>query len=255
LGEAAPAVRAKQLTLALHWDRSLPENTAKPMSLPECLAREVGNRRETLAVFWLARQRAAEYQAIVQESEFLENLSSDALERRGEPTGAVDMLYLRTARLGAKAALGEARAALIESQFELALRTQATAEKIWPLAATPPHSGSYELNLSAQPRQIVASRPMLRLSKAIPMLGESVQQHATAVVEADAARAAAQETYLSGAKPLGPVLHAIDLQTAQTIAFLQTLTDYNRSIADFALAVLPSNIPAEKLAAALVVQP
>ena len=110
LSEAAPAVRAKQLTLALHWDRSLPENSAKPMSLPECLAREAGgNRRETLAVYWLARQRAAEYQAIAQESEFLENLSSDALERRNEPTGAVDMLYLRAARLSAKAALEEAQ--------------------------------------------------------------------------------------------------------------------------------------------------
>ena len=55
---------------------------------------------------------------------------------------------------------------------------------------------------------------MLRLTAAIPVLGVSVQQHATAVVEADAARAAAVETYLSGAKPLGSVLQAIDLQTA-----------------------------------------
>ncbi len=96
LVEAASDVRAKQLTLALHWDRSLPENSAKPMSLAECLAREAGgNRRETLAVYWIARQRAAEYQVLVQQADFLENLFSEALERRNGPAGAVEMLYLR----------------------------------------------------------------------------------------------------------------------------------------------------------------
>jgi hypothetical protein len=254
--DATPTVRVKQLTLALHWDHSLPENSVKPMSLSECLAREAGgSRRETLAVYWIARQRAAEYQTIAQELEFLENLSTDALERRNAPAGAVEMLYLRAAQLSAKAALEESRAALVESQFELALRTQSTAEAIWPLASTPPHSGSYELNFVAQPRQLAQSRPMLKLSATIPALGVSAQEHAAAVVEADASRSAAIETYLAGAKPLGPALAAIAQQTRQTFSFLQTLTDYNRSIAEYSLSVLPSNLPAEKLAAALVAQP
>ena len=38
LVDAEPAVRAKQLTVALHWDRSLPEGIGKPMNLPDCLA-------------------------------------------------------------------------------------------------------------------------------------------------------------------------------------------------------------------------
>jgi hypothetical protein len=254
--DATPAVRAKQLTLALHWDRSLPENSAKPMSLSQCLARDAGgNRRETLAVFWTARQRAAEYQAIAQEADLLENLSADALEHRNNPSGPLDMLCLRAAKLSAKAALEESRAALVESQFELAIRTQSTADTIWPLSSTPPHSGSYELNLAAQPRQLVQSRPMLRLATSIPTLGVSVQEHAAAVVEADAARSAAVEAYAVGSKPLDSVLQAIASQSRQMTTFLQTLTDYNRSIADFALAVLPPTLAADKLAAALVVQP
>ncbi|MCC6125663.1 MAG: hypothetical protein IT426_11920 [Pirellulales bacterium] len=256
LVDAAPAVRAKQLTLALHWDRGLPENTARPMSLSECLAREAGgNRRETLAVFWTARQRAAEYQAIAQELEFLENLSADALERRNEPSGAAEMLYLRAAKLSAKAALREAEAALTESQFELALRTQSTAEKLWPLPSTPPHSGGYELNLAAQPRQLALSRPMLRLAAAIPVQEVGVQERAAAAVDADAARAAALDAYRAGAKPLDAVLRAVAAQNRQTLAFLQSLSAYNGSIADFALAVLTPDVPSEKLAAALVVQP
>jgi len=252
--DAAPAARAKQLTLALHWDRSLPENSAKPMSLAECLGREAGeNRRETLAVYWTARQRAAEYQAIAQDAEFLDTLSADVLDRYNDPCGAADMLYLRAARLSAKAAIEESQAALVESQFELALKTQTTADTTWPLPSTPPHSGSYDLNLAAQPRTLLASRPMLRLVATIPALATSVQEHAAAVVEADAARSAAVGAYLNGAKPLAAVLEAIRLQSRQTFSFLQTLTDYNRSIAAYSLTVLPPDISAGKLAAALVV--
>lgn len=254
--DATPAVRAKELTLALHWDRSLPENSAKPMSLSQCLAREVGgNRREAVAVFWTARQRAAEYQAIAQQADQLETLSADVLDRRNNPAGSLEMLCLRAARLSVKAALDEAQAALVESQFELAIRTQSTADKIWPLPTTPPHSGSYDLNLAAEPRQVLQSRGMLRLTTSIPLLGVSVQEHAAAVIEADAARSAAVEGYLAGNKPLSSVLQTIALQSQQTSAFLQTLTDYNRTIADFALSVLPPTLSADKLAAALVVQP
>jgi hypothetical protein len=255
LFDAEPEVRAKQLTLALHWDRRLPENSAKPMTLSECLARETsGNRREMLAVYWTARQCAAENQAIAQELEFLEMLASDALERRNEPAGATEMLYLRAARLSAKASLDESQAALIESQYELAMRTQSTAEATWPLASTPPRSEKFDSNAASQSRQVAASRPMLRMIAAIPAQNASVQDHATAVVEADAARAGAVDRYLAGAAPLGPALGAIRKQTRQTFAYLQTLTDYNRSIADFALTVLPADATAEKLASTLVAQ-
>jgi hypothetical protein len=96
---------------------------------------------------------------------------------------------------------------------------------------------------------------MVRLAATIPALSACIQQRATAVVEADGARSAAVEAYSTGATPLGPVLWAIARQTRESFAFLQTLTDYNRSMADFALTVLPADIPADKLAAALVVQP
>ena len=89
----------------------------------------------------------------------------------------------------------------------------------------------------------------------IPAMGDSVQQHATAVVESDAARAVATEKYRAGGASIDSVLESVGQQTEQTVAFLETLTDYNRAIADYALAVLPPAAPAEKLASALVVKP
>ena len=97
---AAPAVRAKQLTVALHWDRSLPEGIGKPMSLADCLLRDPGSdRRATIEAYWRLRQRAAEYQVLVQQAELLEDLAPVALERRNEPSGAAEMLRLHAAQL------------------------------------------------------------------------------------------------------------------------------------------------------------
>jgi hypothetical protein len=255
LVESTPSVRSKQLTLALHWDRSLPDGAGRPMTLEECLSRQPGgDRRGTVEAFWMARQRAAEYQAVSQEIEFLDNLMPLVLERRSQAEGAAAMLYLRAARLSDKANLQEAQAALIEAQFELALRTQMAAEGQWPLPSTPPHAGQYSLNLESQPRTLLQSWPMRHLTAAIPAYCTSVQEHAASVVAADSARAQAVEKYTAGNMPFEQVLEEVDSQTRQTFDFLQTLTDYNRSIAQYALAVLPPDAQPARIAAALVVQ-
>ena len=256
LADAEPAVRAKQLTVTLHWDRSLPEGAGKPINLLQCLASSPpGAQRAAIGAYWLVRQRAAQYQVLAQQAEWIEALTPVVLERRSQPAGAAEMLRLHSAQLSAEAAVREAHAALIEAQFDLALQTGGVADSVWPLASTPPHSGRYLLKLEAQPKSIAQSWPMRRLAAMIPALGDSVQQHATAVIESDAARAAATEKYRAGGASLDSVLESVAEQTEQTVAFLETLTDYNRAIADYALAVLPPAAPAEKLASALVVKP
>jgi hypothetical protein len=255
LVDAAPPVRAKQLTVALNWDRSLPEGAGKPLTLADCLMGGTsGDRRATIEAYWLTRQRAAEYQAILQESEMLDALVPAVLDRRLQPAGATEMLRLRWAQTAAQAAGRQAQVALVEAQYALAVRLGTTAESAWPLASTVPHSGSYLLRLEAQPRALVESWPVRRLAATIPGLGDNVQQRASAVVEADAARVAAAEKYQTGEAPFEQVLEGIGQQTQQTLAFLDTLTDYNRAIAEYVLAVLPPTTPADKLVAALVVK-
>jgi hypothetical protein len=254
--DAAPGVRAKQLTIALHWDRSLPQGIGKPLNLLDCLMRDSGtDRRATIDAYWRVRQRAAEYQVLAQQIELLEVLGPVALERRNEPSGAVEMLRLRRAQLAAQASLREAHVALIEAQYALALRLGATDDSAWPLASTVPHAGKYLLMLEAQPQAVAQSWPVRRLAATIPGLGESVQQHAEAVVEADAARAAAAERYGAGRAPIDQAIEGVATQTKQTLALLETLTDYNRAIAEYALTVLPPATAADRLVTALVVKP
>jgi hypothetical protein len=255
LVDAAPAAQAKQLTIALNWDRSLPEGTGKPLSLADCMLHEVGgDHRATIGAYWLVRQRAAEYQSLFEQSEMLESLVPLVLDRRLQPSGATEMLRLRAAQTAAQAATRQAYAALVEAQYALALRVGMTAESAWPLASTVPHSGSYLMKLEAQPPGFAESWPIRRLAATIPALGQNIQQRAAAVVEADSARVAAAEKYRAGQSPIDQVLDSINRQTEQTLALLDALTDYNRTIADYVLTVLPAATASDKLVAALVVK-
>jgi len=136
----------------------------------------------------------------------------------------------------------------------LALRIGATADETWPRAATAPHSGDYLLKLDAQPRGLRESWPVRRLAAEIPVLCENVRQRAAAVIEADAARALSAAKYRQGAESASEAVKTLDEQTRQTLALADVLAEYNLSIADYALAVLPPTTPADKLAEALVVK-
>ena len=256
LVDAAPAVQAKQLTIALNWDRSLPEGTGKPLSLADCLLGATGgDRRATIEAYWLMRQRAAEYQAILQESEMLEALMPVVLERRLQPAGATDMLRLRSAQTAAQAAARQTLAALVEAQYALAVRLGTTAEAAWPLASTVPHSGRYLLRLDAQPRGLAESWPVRRLAATIPGLSENVQQQAAAVVEADAARVAAAEKYRAGRSSFDQVIGGRRPADAANPGVSGHPDRLQPGDCRVRVDGPPAATPADKLVAALVVKP
>jgi hypothetical protein len=251
-----PAVRTKLLTIALHNIPHHSENPGKSMSLTTCLNRSTsGNPRATIVAYWRLSQCAARYQLFVQQAEWLDNLAAAVFQRREQPTSTLDMLHVRAAQVVAKAAVHEAQANLVAAQFELASQTSAIMDIAWPITSTPPHSGKYLLKLDAQPRQVAMSPSIRHLAAKIPALGDSIQDYATAVVEADAARASAVSRFLAGDAAIDSVLEIIQSQTHQTAAILDTLREYNAAIADYAIAVLPPGIAANKLAATLVVKP
>ncbi len=256
LQSATPAERAKQLAIATNWDRSLPKDAGKPLDLKECLQRDSGSDRfGTIRAYWTLRRRAAQYQILAEQAEFLDALVPVVLERRNDPTGAADMLRLNAAQLAAKASLAAARTTLVQTQFDLALRLGATGEQPWPLASTVPHAGEYLLKLEAQPPSLTATWPVRRLAATMPGQCENVWQYASAVVEAEKSRVAAAEGYRTRGALIDRVLDTVAAQTDQTAAFLDSLLNYNLSIAEYALTILPASTPADKLVSALVVKP
>jgi len=237
--------QAEQLTLTLHWDRTLPEGIGDPVSLADCLGRQSGgNRGELIGAYWLARQRAAEFQVLSEQAQLFDDLllfPRDAENAAG--------LRLATARFGAAAAVHEAHAALLDAQFQLATQMGRASNAAWPMPSTAPCSDPYPVKPDALPDRPAESWPARRLAAMIPGLGEGLQRRAAAVVEADAARAVAGSQ--GDGRSIEPVLCGIRRQTEQTLAFLAALTEYNRAVAQYALTVLPPDTPGDKLAAAL----
>jgi hypothetical protein len=249
----APAARVKHLSQALHWNRNLPQDAGRPTELDECLRGLSGNdRRSVLDAYWLARQRAAEYEAIAGQAEFLEQLLPTVLEHRGQASGPLDMLRLRAARLACDAAQLEAHVELLDSEFELTRRAGRPLDAAWLLPSTLPHSGPYLLKLDAQRPEVVKQPAVQRLAASIPALDNALQEQAAAVVESDSARAAAAAAYQAGGRSIDPLLTCVHGQTAETLAFLQMLSGYNRAIAEYALTVLPPAISGEQLVQTLV---
>ncbi len=68
------------------------------------------------------------------------------------------------------------------------------------------------------------------------------------------ARALSAAQYRQGAASAAEAVKTLNERTRQTLALADVLAEYNLSIADYALAVLPPTTPADKLAEALVVK-
>lgn len=246
--------RVKHLSAALHWNRNLPQDAGRPVALEECLRGLAGtDRRSVIDAYWMASQRAAEYQWLREQAELIEQMVPVALEHRRQPTGPLDMLRIRTARLACDADLAEAHVHFLEAAFELTRRTGRALDGPWLLPATAPHAGQYLLKLEAQRPEVVKQPAMQRLAAAVPALNEALREQAVTVVEADSVRAAATTAYRLAGKDIDQLLAAVRSQTVETLAFLRMLTAYNQAIAEYAVTVLPPAIPGDQLVQTLVI--
>ena len=248
LVDAAPWRQAKELAAMTHWQGTLPEGLGEPVDLRSCLRSSPGSRRQAVIVaYWTANQKAAEYQVQSQKLAAVESLT--AALSAGNASSADAMFGWRP--LAAEADRQEALAALVEAQFVLARQSGRLAQADWPLPSTPPYAGDYAMPSDRSPTWPPAPGTYRRIRRMLPMLAASVAEHATAVVKADTARAEAEAACLRG-QPAGAAIEQIDRQTDATLAFLETLSDYNKAIGEYVLLTLPPNTPAETLVAALL---
>lgn len=252
---AAPA-RTQKLAGLLHWDRSLPKNHGQNISLADCLKRQSPTGRSRLiAAYWKSRERAARYQSLADEAESLATLRAVALELRDAQGGTRAMLQLEAARLSVKAAMLDEHVALHAAEFELTRTAGAAVDGVWLLASTPPHAGRYELKYDALPKEVARRWQVQRLASTIPLLHDELQDHAHAIVLADASRAAATADRQPSPETVVRALHAARRQSSESLAFLRTLTTYNLAIADYVIVLLPATTSGDKLASTLVLNP
>ena len=254
LADASPAIRATQLSRALYTPVGEPGDEARRAELGELLRSYLAaDRRGLICAYWVAACRAAQHQALVRQGELLDSLVPTAVERRRQPAGAREMLQVRAWQLQTQADQVEAKARLLQAEFELTERSGRPLESAWLVPATLPHAGPYQLQLDSQPGELVNTWRVRGLAAGVSAHYESVQRLATAVVTADLARAEATAAYLRGSGRVEAVLSAIDSYTRQTLAFLDAVAQYNQAIANYALAVVPPTIAGDQLLRTLVV--
>ena len=244
LANVSASDRASRLTNILHRDlpadnlpaANLPTDVGRRIELADYLALgnnlSLGNNRPLMIeAFWLARQRAAEYQALAQQARLLDELrfNSSPHPMAVRPTAA----RLAAMRLATDAEMVDAHIRLIQSQYRLTDLVGKTFESPWLLAATTPRSTPYDAVADMTTR----TWETRRLRAVIPSMHDTLCRRATAVVEADTARAAATiglQTTTAGQMPGAAenlVLDCTIRQTEETMSLLASLTDYNNAIA------------------------
>ncbi len=224
--------RARQLVQKLYAGRILSSDVARPIELADYLALGQGmNRRSLVEAFWLNRQRAAELQVVLQQSELLDEIRVSDSKR------------LEAVRLAAKADTVDARIRLLESQFELTSLVGKTVEPLWLTTSGEPRSAAYEVPPIAAGADTWEFR---RRRAMIPAMHQTLCRRAEAVVDADAARVHA----LNG--PVDDALARTLRQTEETLAFLTSATGYNNAVAGYVLRVLPPDVSNRVLAEKLM---
>ena len=168
------------------------------------------------------------------------------------------MLKYRTARLAVEAQQADAEADLTTARFQLAAVAGLGISdgKTFPRLVSIPFAGRLPLPVSSPDRSWRAPSTLgrQRLEATLPRREQAILDQAAAVVQSDNGRAATTADFLAGRSSLDRVLAAIEVQARETSTYLRAVTEYNRAIAQYAIAILPANTDAEKLVAALMVE-
>jgi hypothetical protein len=263
LGVADEPQRVQRLANLLHWDRNLPADLGIPATLADCLRGvPVEGRLAVITAYWRARERAARYQALNEQSEQLGLLPPIVLTFRDTPGMAEAGVRLQAARRAASAAVLDAHLALVISQFNLTLAAGRQITDSWLVPGTAPQSGRYLVG-SGQTGDSRAKR----WAEAVHVQHAMLEDRADAIIQADAHRAAVVSEARRGAQvpaatdpadadeltALDAAMWAVERQNEETLAFLGALTQYNIAIANFALIKFPPGISSEELVKKLVI--
>jgi hypothetical protein len=214
------------------------------MNLQEALTRRTDPARyaEFVKSYWKLAQSLASYHDTLQGGVELAQIPA--------PRVPYQQALLQRARAAAEAEVRQARLDAIASQWELS--DQMSGEPVLPLPTDMPLVAAYKSKFEAVFSGRTAPVGARRLDAAFAPRLALIEGRAAAVVAAENAFAAAADSYANGQIDIATALgeHA-RLQSARR-EFLESVYEYNASIADYAwLAAGPNRTP-ETIAGMLV---
>ncbi len=164
----------------------------------------------------------------------------------GEPAS------LRLARASATAMLSQAELEAVRAQCELARLVRLPANAPLPLPADRPHVGPYRTNFQELFAGRTPPEPAPLTERILPIRRKAIDDQAAAVQAAEDAVVAAADELGSGRTDATAWIAASEELLRQQRAFIQSVCDYNRNIAEYGLAVVGPAMSPQALAAILI---
>ena len=215
--------------------------TGQPLTLLSVLASTPDRRQqlEMTRAYWRLAQAVAEYHFCLDHSEQLERI---------KPAGD-EPASLRLARASAAAMLSQAELEATSAQCELARLVRLAPGAPLPLPADRPHVGPYRTNFQELFAGRTPPEPAALMERILPIRRQAVDDQAAAVQAAEDVLAAAAE---QSDQRRGRLATCSQELLRQQRAFIHTVCDYNRNIAEYGLAVAGPATSPQALAAMLI---
>ncbi len=246
-----PQQWAAALAERLHETPANPlDNHVVPTPLRECLRQTTtaADRRAAIGAFWVARERAARYQAAVMRGRQIDALR--VAGRTGNEERSLGSLIYSAMRAAAEADEVTARLELSVACYELTVTARQPPSGAWLWPGTRPPAERLVLPPAPQPAQpvsaVAAQAALARRHLETIITGSYalVSERAAAVIKADAAR---QDAASRADRSLVAPYQWIERQHDETLRFLGALTRYHLAYADYTLSDTPEGTPPEAL--------
>jgi hypothetical protein len=245
-----PNKQTQRLVTSLFQSPSVGQEPNSPFTLLELLqntATHPSQLRALIDMYWRVSELAARRLVLEDVAVQLEALIPVARASRGLSAGDEAGL-LHAASRAAQADLLATDTALLAEQFRLTMALARDLAQPWVMPSTLPHGGRYLPKTESLGGTVELKNQAARIAS----LHDALLADSAAVVELDQARSDALATYVQQHSDIRMALAAVAQQTDSTLSLISHVTQYNQSIAAYALRVLPANAPATLVQSALV---
>jgi hypothetical protein len=222
-------------------------------SLEECLERaRPADRRIVVEAYWRLAAAWAEWLVLEDELGLVEEMATVVFHNRQLPGNAEGLLELRAVRYQILARAAQMRRNLLEAQLELAQLIQWSGASEIFVPSTLPHVGGYDLQWERLPATQQEDLRLRRLAMAVSGVGETLQPALEALVAADRACALELLSLYSRGTGVSTAVQAVRLFFEMHRHWIAEVVNYNMAIVNYVDAVVPRELSAGELAAALV---
>ncbi len=237
--------RAKHLVEELRLSARSVIDNFQPMGLHDMLANCRGDQRKAMIrQYWSTWQACSEYQFAVDELSWLEQV--------GQPRNESERLVLQAARSMVGDAMIEKRLLMTKAQQDLNRFLTGPVSETLPWPTDSPLVGQYDTHYGAYAARGSGTPRLQSIDRQIPQLRELIDSRARTVERCRDAILQSTQNYRQTGGSSATMLQALYLSRECHAAFLRTVADYNRNIAEYALSVKPRQSGAEQVVSMLI---